>query len=371
VPPAAWPADALPQHLRPRVEILTEDRKTVGAGRDLHDLRKQLQQVKPPPESQEPAWTRAAQSWERFSLRSWSFGDLPERFTVAENGPVYAWPGLQVEDDGVSLRLFRTAETARRASLEGVRRLVEFELQKDFAWLQKDLRALARFELLLAGLCSVEQLQTTAFENLKRYLLPQQPLPTLGEAHFRSAVAQARQRLPGLASTIVDQIEAILKSRHEILRRFGARRAPAPSKPRTLADLPQLGLRDSARPTHSCLAEKELESLLPGCFLQSVPFERLRHLPRYLKALSTRCERAALNPVKDQERARQLGLYEEKLRQLSSTEARTGRYGELREELRWLIEEYKVSLFAQELGTAVPVSPKRLDQHLEHLRQEA
>jgi len=110
----------------------------------------------------------------------------------------------------------------------------------------------------------------------------------------------------------------------------------------------------------------ELNSLMSPRLLQSVSFERLAHLPRHLKALLVRAERAALNPVKDRERATQLAPYLQATTNLApakSPEARTAI-----QEFRWMLEEYKVSLFAQELGTAFPVSPKRLDQQLEKIR---
>jgi ATP-dependent helicase HrpA len=99
-------------------------------------------------------------------------------------------------------------------------------------------------------------------------------------------------------------------------------------------------------------------------FLERIAYDRLTHLPRYLKALLIRAERAALNPAKDQNRLRQLAPYQAALKKL---QAQPGRSPEAQRQIaafRWMIEEFKVSLFAQELGTAMPVSPKRLDQQL-------
>jgi len=110
---------------------------------------------------------------------------------------------------------------------------------------------------------------------------------------------------------------------------------------------------------------EELEALLPRNFLAEIPFARLAHVPRYLKALATRRERAKLNPVKDQERAQLLAPYLAKLKALRDQPTKSAEVRQLVEEFRWLVEEYKVSLFAQELGTAVPVSPQRLDQLLQ------
>lgn len=106
-------------------------------------------------------------------------------------------------------------------------------------------------------------------------------------------------------------------------------------------------------------------------FLERVSYERLAQLPRYLKALLIRAERAALNPVKNLDRLRQLAPYQEALEKLRMQPARTPEVARQVEAFRWMIEEFKVSLFAQELGTAMPVSPKRLEQQLELARHGA
>ena len=104
---------------------------------------------------------------------------------------------------------------------------------------------------------------------------------------------------------------------------------------------------------------------MPARFLERIAYDRLTHLSRYLKALLIRSERAALNPAKNQERIRQLAPYQEVLNQLQAQPARSPAAQRQIEAFRWMIEEFKISLFAQEVGTAMPVSPKRLDQQLE------
>ena len=99
-----------------------------------------------------------------------------------------------------------------------------------------------------------------------------------------------------------------------------------------------------------------------------VAFDRLQQFPRYLKALSIRAERAALNPVKDQERARLIQPYRSALEGMRAQAVKAPDVAPQVEEFRWLLEEYKVSVFAQELGTALPVSPKRLDESLAKIR---
>jgi ATP-dependent helicase HrpA len=378
IPPSAWPENAVPEHLRPRIEVVGRDQQVLGAGRDLNQLRKQLEAKPVPQPTHPPAWSRLTEKWERFGLTAWTFGDLPDRIPLAGGVAddagmnaaelqLYAWPGLEVEDGQVNLRLFRTQVLAARASRSGVPRLVELSLQKDLAWLEKDLRAVAQFEPLLAGLCSVNELQAAALAHLKQHMVPDAGLPALTAAHFQQAVAEARSRLAGLGTKFLDRLEPILKLRWEIKRRYGAPvAAPAPAK-RTLSDLKQLGAPPASTPK-AALVPSELEELMPATFLLHIPFDRLEHLPRYLKALLTRAERAALNPVKDQERARQLAPYREAWRKFQGVKLELPEARILVEEFRWMIEEFKVSLFAQELGTPTPISAKRLDQQLERIR---
>jgi ATP-dependent helicase HrpA len=378
IPVNAWPPEAVPAHLRPRVRVLGEDQQALATGRDLVELRAHLE--KAGTEAPEPPadWARLAQEWERFGLTTWNFGDLPEdialpppavppKKTARPPTVLKAWPGLELEGYEVNLRLFRTRDEAHRASLPGIQRLVELALQKDLAWLEKDLRGLARFEPLLGGFCSVTELQASALEHLKNYLLPQESFPRLTEAHFRAAVEKACSRLPGLAQQLIDRLETILKQRQELLRRFGPKTAPVSTK-KTLTGLDQLAAVTTVVPPKPNLVASDLGSLLPKSFLETTPFEQLAHFPRYLKALLTRAERAALNPQKDQERARQLAPYVQALRELQARPPATTRRNI--EEFRWLIEEFKVSLFAQELGTTVPVSAKRLSDYVRKLGSE-
>jgi len=367
IPLDAWPTGAIPAHLRPRIEVLGNDKKSLGTSRDLGVLRQKLEQVQARPAPDDSAWSRVAQQWERAGITAWNFGTLPVRITVSETGPVptYAWPGLLAEKVAVSLRLFRTEALARLATLGGLQKLVELALAKDFAWLHRDLRELNRFDALAANFCPVAELQETAFENLKRHVLPGEVFPVLNEDNFQAAVQQTRLAIPGLAMKLVDQVGVILRARHELLLRGGPTPASPATKNKTLADLSQLNLVPRAASKPADIWAEELDALLPRTFLNEIPFERLAHVPRYLKALATRRERARLNPVKDQERAQLLAPYLAKLKALRDQPAKSAEVRQLVEEFRWLVEEYKVSLFAQELGTAVPVSPQRLDYLLQ------
>jgi ATP-dependent helicase HrpA len=365
-----WPANALPAHLRPRIDIVDHARKSLGTGRDLAQLQQLLKETKPEPvaKSDSADWTRAAQRWERFGLTDWTCGDLPERITVSDGPglPEYAWPAIEFAEGVVNVRLFRSRDLARAASLIGVQWLVELVIQKDLAWLERDLRALRGFDALYAPMGDSAELRETALEHLKRYLLPNEPLPAFTRAHFETAVAAARQRLPGLAAQFMDRLGPILQLRQQVQQRIGTVAAPALPRSRTLLSLSQLGSAAPVPPANPLAGE--LANLVSSRFLERVTYDQLTHLPRYLKALLIRAERAALNPAKDQERLRRLAPYQDALKKLQAHPARSPEAQRQREAFRWMVEEFKVSLFAQELGTAMPVSPQRLDQQLETAR---
>lgn len=374
VQPGSWAESAIPAHLRPRVEVLANDGKVVGFGRDLGAIREQLPKPTSKPTLDSGAWARAARQWERFGLTGWSFGDLPTSVLIEEVGglPVMGWPGLAVEENGVSVRLFRGQIVAGRSSLEGIWRLIEQALQKDFAWVQRDLRSLAKHALLYVPLGDLDELVDSTYRHLRGLVLPGKAFSPLTAASFHAAVEETRNHLRGVVPPLVDRIGGLLELRRQVAQRIGSPPAPvgaAAPKPKVLTDLSQLGLKPKApgvavaAPAPTGL-HAELAALLPPRFPERYHATAMGHLPRYLKALLTRAERASQNPAKEQERIKLLAPYADALRQFHAKPPPTDEARHWLNEFRWMVEEYKVSLFAQELGTAQPVSPKRLDEML-------
>jgi len=384
VPDDAWDASAVPAHLRLRFELLAQDRRVLVAGRDLGEVRGRLPKSAPRTAGDPPEWKEAIRKWERPAVTVWNFGDLPERLTVVEDPlfPLLAWPGLELEGSAVNLRLFRTRDAARIATLPAFQRLAELALSKDLAWIEKDLRGLSRIDALYAPVGSSAELRETAFRHLRRHILPDALPELLTAASFEAAVTASRARIPGLAQKLIDQLALVLQALQQARARVGlpaAQAVTAPSKGRTLNDLSQLGTllagvktvpgkAGAPVPGRIPTLPEELAALVPPAFLDDIAFETLRHLPRHLKALTLRAERASNNPVKDAERAKQVQPYHAALERLRAAPPKIDNAAVRIAEFRWLVEEFKVSLYAQELGTAVPVSPKRLDQFLESLR---
>ncbi|MEY5027370.1 MAG: ATP-dependent helicase HrpA [Verrucomicrobiota bacterium] len=341
-----WPALSLPPHLQPRVEVVDRRNQTLAAGRDLESVRSQVEQTELPSR----AWDRAAQRWEKKGLRDWSFGDLPESVLVEEiaGTPLQAFPALEEDPatDSVHIRLVRSREEAETLSRAGFRRLARIALAKDLAQTRRELEKQARqwlgaqaksggFQNALHQLSAQvrapqaashtpEGLAEDACENLIQHTLSPDPALPLTRARFLELTEAARRELPRLGYQLSDWARQILAQRQAVLA--SSKRYP--------------GL------------EEDTLRLVPPHFLRSTPYLRLPHVLRYLRAIVIRGERAVLNPRKDAERAAQLAPYRDWQKRVPEPK---------HEQFRWLLEEFRVSLFAQELGTAQPASAARLN----------
>ena len=348
VRPADWPPGSLPAHLQPRVEVVDRGNKTIAAGRDLGAVQAEVESR----DSRSGAWDLAALRWEKRGVSEWSFGDLPESVVVEAVGgaPLLAYPGLEARDAAVDVRLFRKREEAESASQKGVRRLAEMALARDLSRLWKELAALGRhipasgkgaagfhdaLQQMSAKLrapdasgWSAETLQKFAYEHLLAHALRLDPVFPLSAARFVAMAESARRELPALNYQLGEWTKQIMALRHAVVA----------------ASKRYAGM------------EEDAQRLTPPDFLARTPNARLPHLPRYLRAMQIRGERAWLSPAKDAEKAKQLAPFQGWEKRAPAAR---------REAFRWMLEEFRVSIFAQELGTAEPVSAQRLRALLE------
>ena len=342
IDPALWDDKPLPDHLRVRVEVVDNSDKILGASRDLAEIQIQLHNRSRDVSQQAAtvdnnAWRAARVKWEGEPATEWKFGDLPEKITVSEHHgvPVRAHPGLKAMAAGVAVRLFATPEEAAAATRAGLRKLFEAQLRHDLGWLEKDLKALRPLGTLAVTLTTPEALQQDALAAIVRWV-GGRPAAPLHAAVFAKQLATAKNDLRGLVPKLSDW----LKETFTLRLALETNKAPYP------------GMTD------------DLAALLPPDFLRRMPFERVQHLPRYLRGMQVRAERWKRDAAKDTTRAKELAPFVKAVAALY--ERRTGGHrpplqGEAGE-FRWLVEEFRVSLFAQELGTAEPVSAVRLER---------
>jgi ATP-dependent helicase HrpA len=347
IDPAVWVDKPLPDHLRVRIRVIDAGGRELCASRDLAEIHAGLaaqsrEASAAVAREDPPAWRAARVTWETTEHTAWAFGEIPDRVLVTEQAgaPVYAFPGLRAGTDGVSRRLFKTPEEARAATQRGIAALLERQLGRELGWLQRDLRAMRELGALTATIAPLEDLQEQAFASIRLWACDPErmggsarPGTGLGAAKsagaetgaptaagFAAALEKSQADLRGLVPRFVDLLREILTLRQELM----VQKDPFPNLARDLA------------------------VLLPADFLRRTPYAQLGHFPRYLQAMKLRAERWRKNPAKDAERVAQLAPY---LKTVAATEV-----------LRWLVEEFRVSLFAQELGTAEPVSAVKLDR---------
>jgi ATP-dependent helicase HrpA len=336
---ADWAPEAVPDHLKPRVEVVDENHQTIAAGRDWEAVRAQYEQAV---RSEFKAgkgrdklaiWRDAQARWERSNLEPGELTKLPAELVLGDLAglPVKASPGLELDGDAVHLRLFPSPEKATSATGPAFARLCARALGRELGWMERDLsREIKRVALGYAFLMDSKRLTEASARLIEEAAVAcSDPLP-LDPETLAKVVGRGRELLRGLVPRFVDLLEDILRQRDKVLRLAG----------------------------EAQVWKMELEGLLHGSFLRQLDLDDLYQYPRYMKAIELRMHRARSQPAKDAEKARQLLPYIRKYQELKTDVA-------TRRRLRWLLEEFKVQVFAQELGTRVKVSPKILDQRFE------
>lgn len=343
--PTDWAPDAVPDYLKPRVEVIDRKKRTVATGRNWDDVSQQYREAvrasfdKGEGRDKLKVWQEGCRKYEMKVVHPSTLPKLPTELVLGNLAglPVKAWPGLEAGKDGISLKLFATEAAARRATLAGFMALCEEAVGKDLGWLQRDLaKEVKRVGLGFAAMMDSKTLAAESFALIRRSLLAcEDPLP-LDPATLEKVSMAARENMRGLVPKYVDLLERILKERDKVMTLIH------PDSP----------------------WKTELDALVHPRFLRSLDLSRLNHYPRYIDALSRRIQRARQNPVKDAEKARPLVAYIRRFAGLKSEPAEKRR-------LRWLLEEYKVQIFAQELGTSEKVSPKIIDAAFARLESQS
>ena len=328
-----WNVRDLPEHLQMRVEVRDEKEKAIVAARDLRVLREQLDAREE--DVQSDAWMQAQKQVSRRDVTGQTLGELPERVEVMRAGgmPVFGYVGLKREGDRVDVCLFKRADEAERETQVGWMRLCEREMRDEMRALKRSLGNLAPFE------GNREAVREGAYTNLMAHLFARDAAFPITRQRFESRVQQARLYLQHLAPQLIQAMESLFETHREIRLLRGG-----------YAEV-----------------EADLARLMPPDFLRQTPYDQVLHLSRFLKAIVIRAERAMLDPMKDQQKAEQVQPFQDAVDELMDSEL-TGEKRDAVQALRWMVEEFRVSVFAQELGTAQKVSPKRLYDKLEQVR---
>jgi ATP-dependent helicase HrpA len=343
VPVAAsdFEAAEIPAHLRMRFVLHDEHGKVLAEARGLQTLREHWQQ-----RAREAFAQKTDIELARDDVQAWDFDEIPR--SVRSQGNLTAYPALVDLGSSVALCVFEHASDAAAAHPRGVERLLRMSLAGEFKRARRQLPIHRTIALQYAPLDGIDALRADLVEGGFADLLAQKDLDVRDRIAFESLREKLARELFAAAVARMELAEPIISAQAEL---------------RPWLEPPLIGF---ARASYDDLRE-QLEHLLQPHFLRELPRERLQHLPRYLRAMKSRAEKLRGDPARDQSRLLQVLPY---WREWLNVRA-SGASAEAMERLRWLIEEWRVSLFAQDLGTAEAVSPKRLAKALEAVRREA
>ncbi len=345
---ADWSEASLPAHLRLRFALVDPTGAVVAVGREWGELLA----ARAPRDVGAAVDLSAAlrQQWEREILTDYDFPELPERIPLGAGG--FAFPALARRDDGrPALCLFADPTEARAAAPGGLLALYAARFGSELSVLRKDLALPRERWALVEGLGTPVAVARDLFDFVLAEVFGVGDGRPPGAEAFRERVASLKNGgLFRRAREVTDRVLEVLTERRETLDLLAKHQREA---------------KGAGRAPH---LRRELDRLLPADFLRTGAAPRLAHLPRYLKGLRVRADRARLSPAKDAERAAQVAPHEERLAKARAAGPLTPEQAARVAEYEWLVEELRVSLFAQELGTAVPVSPRRLDEKWEELR---
>ncbi len=339
VPRDAVREDLLPTHLRMNFLLVDDAGKVLARSRSLSALR-------------ERHATTAQQEYAKQSelttgARSWVFGDLPEKQDAAPGArKQVGYPALVDEGGSVGLRVFATPPEARVSHERGTARLIRLVLARDLKPLRRDLavnvqgemvyKALAPHPLLNPELVAGRDLRDDLLDRVVMTVFLEGRPPLRSAAAFDARIATQRGGIGLPAQEISRSVQASLERLGRIQSALAKATAPA------AADI-----------------RAQLAWLAPAGFLLVAPWERLKEFPRYLQAIEQRLEKLALDARRDAKLAAEIAPIEARYRERVKAERGALPPGD--DDFRWLLEELRVSLFAQQLKTRVPVSARRLE----------
>jgi ATP-dependent helicase HrpA len=343
VRPGDFDRESLLDHLHMNFTVVDDAGRPLASSRDLAGLRRQFGLAAreefdkaPPAEGQ----------FNRDALTRWDFGDLPESVEVKRHGlTLRGYPALEDRGESVSLRLVDTPEAAAQLTRGGLRRLFMLQTRQELAYIQRNIPGIDAMCLHFASIGSCDELRRQiAAAAADRALYDGAAVYPRTREEFAGIAEEAWRRLNRSAQEVAEVARRTLEAYHAVALQL--------QKP-----YPPL-LRPSIEDM-----QRDLARLVPRDFLVSVPPAWMVHLPRFMKAIEIRLRKLTNAGLKRDQQAMQTiaplwKRYEERLER----HRMQGTVDPALEQYRWMMEELRVSLYAQELKTSVSVSAKRLDE---------
>ena len=332
IPRAAWDLTRLPAHLRITFRVMGDDGAILAAGTDLAALQRQLRP------RLRAKLSAAAGDIVRSGLTTWDFGELP---AVFRDGTVIAYPALVDAGGTVGVRLFETERAARTAMRAGTRRLVLLGLPSPVKSIVGGLSTRAKLALSHNPHGSVAAMFADCVDCAADSLIEQAGGPVRDRAAFEHLRNSVRIALHERTADVVRRVETVLGLAHELTVRLDQTRASA---------------------VHGAVEDlrEQLAGLVYAGFVTATGYRKLPDLVRYLRAMERRLSKLPESPARDALSMAVVQRVEQACRQAIAVLPPARRRDEDVQAIRWMLQELRVSLFAQGLGTPAPVSETRI-----------
>ncbi|OZI74320.1 ATP-dependent RNA helicase HrpA [Bordetella genomosp. 12] len=339
--------ETLPAHLFMNFKVVDEHGRMLAAGRNLAQLKAELgKQAQATFQQLAARDSDVAQALAHENLTGWTFGPLPEIMEIRRGGQsVVGYPALVDRGAHCDLDVFDDPEEARRHHRAGLLRLFRIGLREQVKFLEKNLTDLTKMSMFYMTLGTQDELRDQIIDCALAQACLGEPWPVDAQ-QFEARRQDGKGRLGLLAQEVARLAMAILTEYAAVQRKL----AQAKPHAAAYADLMQ-----------------QIGALMPKWFVRDIPYAQLAHYPRYLKAAVARIDKLRADPARD---ARLITEMAPLLTQYQRARAALKGAPDPRlDEFRWLLEELRVALFAQELRTPMPVSVKRLMKTWESLRR--
>lgn len=340
----SWQLDQIPDHLKVTFRVVDDKNKPLAEGKDLQLLKQKLKG-----EVQQALSEVADNGIEQSGLHLWSFGELPERFEQKRgNYSVKAFPALVDEQDSVGIRLFETEQEQQQMMWQGTRRLLLLNIPSPVKYLHEKLPNKAKLGLYFNPFGKVLDLIDDCIACGVDKLIMEHGGPVWNEESFAVLKEHIRAELNESVVDIARQVEQILTTAHNINKRLKGR-----------VDMSQaLALSD---------IKAQISGLIYRGFVCQTGWKRLPDILRYLQAIERRMDKLPLDPHRDRAQMLKVEQVQKSYQALLNKLPAHKPVSEEVSTIRWMIEELRVSFFAQQLGTPYPISDKRIQQAIEQV----
>lgn len=340
---------SLPDHLRMNVRVVDDKGKPVTEGRDLVRLRQSLLEVAPEKAAQQKTSAEEKQ-WHRKGFTGWDFADVPAQLNIKRAGmSLTMFPAIRDDENSVGLTLCQTAADSTAVHRRGLRRLT---LMLDAKRIRRQIEHLPEIQKIRLLASSIRGLKVEAELQLllvERAYLSAKELPRTA-AQFDTFLEQGRKRIGVVVQELVQLIPNLFRQYHEA--RAAIENAAGAGRDAVLKDM-----------------KTQLNALVCERFLKETPWPWLIQIPRYFQCMRLRIDRLKSGGLKtEQKLSAEYSEFEHRYLERRQQHTTQQISDPMLDHYRWMLEEFRVSLFAQKLGTAITVSQKKLNEHWDRVQ---